>query len=98
MRLARALRAAAVSPIGGHRLVKRSIGLEAKEAPVWLGFCMFAFSMIVGCGSGRWLDKQEENRMVRWRDQSALYKGYNTDPLNNPSWGEKEYKFRISEW
>lgn len=50
------------------------------------------------CGFVEFLRKQETNRMTRFRDKSSLYQGLNPDPENNPSWGPKEFKYRVSEW
>ena len=49
-----------------------------------------------GAYFGHYLEKQEVNRMTRFRDKSALYGG-NKGPDDEPSWGDKTYKWRFSE-
>ena len=41
-------------------------------------------------------EKQEGNRQTRFRDQSALFGG-RKGPEDEPSWGDKEYKYKYSE-
>jgi hypothetical protein len=58
-----------------------------------------AFSVAIcffSIGLGHFLEKQEANRMTRFRDKSALYGG-RKGPDDEPSWGDKEYKWRFSE-
>lgn len=58
-----------------------------------------AGQFVIACGivySGYYLDSQSHNRLTRFRDSSALYKGINPDPENNPSWGDKEYKWKFT--
>jgi hypothetical protein len=47
---------------------------------------------------GYWLDRQENNRATLFRDKSMLFRGLNKNAEENPSWGDKEYHFRFSEW
>ena len=47
---------------------------------------------------GHYLDRAEIARKTKLRDKSALYKGLNPDPENNPSWGWKTNPYNFSEW
>ena len=49
--------------------------------------------------AGHHLERQEINRMRRFRDKSALF-GSEKGPDDEPSWGDKEedIKFQFSKW
>lgn len=57
--------------------------------------------VVIGTASiaGAYLERQEINRMRRFRDKSALY-GSEKGPDDEPSWGDKEsdIKFQFSKW
>ncbi len=78
-------------------LVKRArVGGDYREVP-------FPYDVIITAGSIAalsyfiwFVEDAEYNRRIRFRDKSALFKGINPDPENNPSWGDKEYKYYYS--
>ena len=55
--------------------------------------------VVVGVTAGYYFERQEFNRMTRFRDKSALF-GKQLGPDDPPSWGDKEYAWRVSspEW
>ena len=46
---------------------------------------------------GNYLERQDQNRMCRFRDKSALF-GKEMGPDDEPSWGDKEYYWKFSQW
>lgn len=65
-------------------------------APNWK-VQVFTMAAILGAGVlGNYLELQEGNRQVRFRDQSALFGG-RKGPDDQPSWGTKEYAWKFSE-
>ena len=50
----------------------------------------------IGIPGGNYLERQEQNRMSRFRDKSALY-GTEKGPDDEPSWGDKEYIWQFSK-
>ena len=66
-------------------------------APYSMQFAGFFFALTVSYFVGDYLDRQEQNRMTRFRDKSALF-GKELGPDDPPSWGDKEYKWNVSKW
>ena len=60
-------------------------------------FAGLAFAFGVGWPLGRYLDRQDKNRMSRFRDKSALF-GKEKGPDDEPSWGDKDYYWKFSQW
>ena len=67
--------------------------IRAPSLIVQAGVYAFCLS---GAALGHYLEKQEANRMTRFWDKSALYGGLK-GPDDEPSWGDKEYKWKFSE-
>ena len=57
------------------------------------------FAVVVFGSLGEYVQKQEVNRMTRFRDKTALY-GSEKGPDDEPSWGckEKDFKWNFSQW
>ena len=68
-----------------------------KNAPysMQVAYVVLGFAICVPLGS--YLERQEHNRMSRFRDKSALF-GKEKGPDDEPSWGDKEYYWRFSQW
>ena len=83
-----------------RNLVRRNIGEFVNERSFWSQIARIVPFIIVTCSIGRYIEVEEQNRMSKFRDKSALFRGLNPDPENNPSWGYpyKDYKWKISEW
>ena len=81
-------------------LIRRNIGVAVEEPPFWESMAKAVIFMAVFFPIGHYFDVQEHNRMSKFRDKSALFRGINPDPENNPSWGFpfKDYKWKVSEW
>ena len=60
-------------------------------------FASLALALGVGWSVGRYIDRQDKNRMSRFRDKSALF-GKEKGPDDEPSWGDKEYYWKFSQW
>ena len=58
---------------------------------------MLAFALGAGWPIGRYIEAQDRNRMTRFRDKSALF-GKEKGPDDEPSWGDKEYNWKFSQW
>jgi hypothetical protein len=58
---------------------------------------MFASVFGFGWPIGRYLEEQDQNRMTRFRDKSALF-GKEKGPDDEPSWGAKEYYWKFGKW
>ena len=56
-----------------------------------------AVVLATGIPLGLYLEHQDVNRMTRFRDKSALY-GKEKGPDEEPSWGDKEYYWKFSQW
>lgn len=69
-----------------------------KEQFFWAGIVL-----VGGWAAGTFIDREDQNRMVRFRDKSALF-GKEKGPDDEPSWGDKiagdsrEYYWNFSKW
>ena len=66
-------------------------------APYSMQFAAFFVSVGLSWVGGNYLEHQEISRMTRFRDKSALF-GKELGPDDPPSWGDKEYKWNVSQW
>ena len=83
-----------------RNLVRRNINEPTEERPVPETIAKTLIFLAFTATLGGHFDKVEHTRMSHFRDKSALFRGQNPDPENNPSWGFpwKDYKYKISEW
>merc|ERR1719458_1689960 len=72
--------------LGLVRGAARIVGLDEVDA-----------SNAPGIPLGLYLEHQDINRMTRFRDKSALF-GKEKGPDEEPSWGDKEYYWKFSQW
>ena len=61
------------------------------QIPYAIGVLVFSVTL------GNYIDKQDMYRQTRFRDKSALY-GKEKGPDDPPSWGEKDYYWKFSQW
>jgi hypothetical protein len=54
----------------------------------WKGNVFLLTALFGAAWLGHYMEKQEGNRQVRYRDQSALFGGRKS-PEDEPSWGDK---------
>lgn len=80
------------------RLNPRNIHF-APRASYKLQFGAGAVFFVVGWTIGKYIEEQDNNRMTRFRDKSALY-GSEKGPDDAPSWGckDEDFKWNFSKW
>ena len=71
----------------------------APRASYKFQFGVGAVLIAVGHTVGQYIEEQENNRMTRFRDKSALY-GSEKGPDDQPSWGckDEDFKWNFSKW
>merc|ERR1712096_177576 len=66
-------------------------------APYSYQFSVVFVGFAIGLPFFDWFERQDENRLTRFRDKSALF-GKELGPDDPPSWGDKDYKWPVSQW
>ena len=94
--LSEAAAAAAAPPTNKRSGVNPRNITYHQPGPKWFQY-FFMSSWVVGAYLGYKLREVEFSRQIMFRDKSAMFRGVNPDPVNNPSWGTREVSWIFPE-